>query len=204
MNSQSLLSKPTRAAIVFFLLLAGISMVQARTAKDFFQNSELSDGNNYSPAGTPTGNNDVRLTTPATVLTLNGTDIFPGSINQTNNLSYTIANNNPGTADSTMQLGGSGTNTISPNPADVIYLGCPSCSLTFQGPNASDDGIGVLKLIQNFQGAGAQFNVAQPGATLNITSDLQIDGSLTKVGSGTLNFSNDTITTFGGADFYGE
>ena len=191
MNSQSLLSKPTRAAIVFFLLLAGISMIQARTAKDFFQNSELSDGNNYSPAGTPTGNNDVRLTTPATVLTLNGTDIFPGSINQTNNLSYTIANNNPGTAESTMQLGGSGTNTISPNPADTIYLGCASCSLTFQGPNASDDGIGKLRLLPTGE---AQFDVAQPGATMNVTADIAIRGSLTKVGSGTLNFSNNTLT----------
>ena len=125
MKSQSLVSRPTRNAIVFFLLLAGISMVQARTAKDFFQNSELSDGNNYSPAGTPTVNNDVRLTTPATVLTLNGTTLSVGSVNQTNNLSYTIANNNPGTADSTLQLGGSGTNTVSPNADDVIYLGVP-------------------------------------------------------------------------------
>ncbi len=93
-------------AIVFFLLLAEISMVQARTAKDFFQNSELSDGNNYSPAGMPSVANDVRLTTPATVLTLNGTTLSVGSVNQTNNLSYTIANNNPGTADSTVQLAG--------------------------------------------------------------------------------------------------
>ena len=191
MKTQSLVSLPTRNAVVFFLLLGGISMVQARTAKDFFQNSEPLDGNNYSPVGTPTVNNDVRLTTPATVLTLNGTNLSVGSVNQTNNLSYTIANNNPGTADSTLQLGGSGTNTISPNADDVIYLGCPSCSLTFQGPNASDDGIGVLRLVQN---GAAQFNVAQAGATLNITSDLRIDGSLTKVGSGTLNFQQRHFT----------
>jgi hypothetical protein len=194
MKSQSLVSRLTRAAIVFFLFLAGTSMVQARTAKDFFQNSELSDANNYSPAGTPTNGNDVRLTTSATVLTLNGTNLSGGSVNQTNNLSYTIANNNPGTANSMLQLGGGdGIDTIGGNPADVIYLGCPSCSLTFQGANASEDGIGVLKLIQN---GGAQFNVAQSGGTLNIASDLLIDGHLTKVGSGTMNF-NGTITSSG-------
>ena len=90
-----------------------------------------------------------------------------------------------------MQLGGSGTNTISPNPADTIYLGCASCSLTFQGPNASDDGIGRLKLLPTGE---AQFDVAQPGATMNVTADIAIRGSLTKVGSGTLNFSNNTLT----------
>jgi hypothetical protein len=197
MKSQSLVFRPTRNAIVFFLLLAGISMVQARTAKDFFQNSELSDGNNYSPSGTPTGNNDVLLTTPATVLTLNGTTLSVGSLNQTNNLSYTIANNNPGTANSTLVVGGSGTNSISPNPADILYLGCPSCSLTIQRANASDDGIGVLRLVQNGAGPAApQFNVAQAGATLNVATDFQIS-FLTKIGAGTLNFSNGTITVFG-------
>jgi hypothetical protein len=191
MKSKSRGSQPARAAIVFFLLLAGAAIAQARTAKDFFQNSELSDGNNYSPAGTPTASNDVRLTSSATVLTLNGTNLSVGSLNQTNNLSYTIANNNPGTANSVLFLGGGdGINTIGGNPADVIYLGCATCSLTFQGPNASDDGIGTLKLTQN---AAAQFNVAQSGASLNIGTDLTIDGQLTKVGAGTMNFSNQTI-----------
>ncbi len=201
MKSQSLLYTPTRATSVFFLLLAGISLVQARTAKDFFQNSELSDGNNYSPTGTPTENNDVRLTSPVTVLSLNGTNLSAGSVNQTNNLSYTIVNNNPGTTDSTLQLGGGDEiNTIGGNRADVVYLGCASCSLTFQGPNASEDGIGVLKLLLK---PVTQFNVAQAGAALNIASDLVIDASpevnsiLTKVGSGTLNFSHGTIGSSG-------
>ena len=137
MKSQSLVSRPVRAAVVVLLLLAGISIVQARTQKDFFQNSELSDANNYSPAGTPTASNDVLLTSPATVLTLNGMNLSMGSVNQTNNLSYTIVNNNPGTANSMLTLGGGdGINTLGGNPADVIYLGCATCSLTFQGPNA--------------------------------------------------------------------
>jgi hypothetical protein len=194
MKLQSVFSKPARAAIVFFLFLGGISVVQARTAKDFFQNSELSDANNYSPAGTATENNDVRLTTSASVLTLNPTNLNFGSINQTNNLSYTIANNNPGTQDNILFLGGGdGINTVSGNSFDVIYLNCPSCSMTFQGPNASDDGIGVLKL-KNF--TTMQFDVVQSGATLNIAADLQMVG-LAKIGSGTLNFSNNTITTVG-------
>ena len=81
-------------------------MVQARTEKDFFQGSELANGNNYSPLGFPTSANDLLLTTPATALTLNGTSLVIGSLNQTNNLSYTIANNNPGTLDSTVVVGG--------------------------------------------------------------------------------------------------
>jgi hypothetical protein len=178
--------------VVFWLFVAAVNMVQARTPKDFFQGSELSDGANYSPTGTPTVSNDVLLTSTATVLTLNGTNLSVGSVNQTSNLSYTVVNNNPDTADSLLYLGGGdGINTIGGDPADVIYLGCATCSLTFQGPNGGD-GIGVLKLIQN---QGAQFNVAHAGATLNIASDLFIDGHLTKVGSGTLNFSDDTITT---------
>lgn len=159
--------------------LAAISVVQARTQKDFFQNSELSDGNNYSPAGTPTGNNDVRLTTPTTVLTL-GANLTVGSVNQTNIQSYTISSANGSTLD---LGGGDGNNTIG-GPSDIIYVGGATSSLTFQSPIK-------LRLMGN-----AQFDVAQAGATLNIASDLIFffSSQLTKVGAGTLNFSGPTLT----------
>jgi hypothetical protein len=180
MKSQSLVFTPTHPAVVVLLLLAGMSGVHARTPKDFFQNSELSDGNNYSPAGTPAASNDVRLTTAATVLTL-GTNLSVGSANQTSNLSYTIGSANSSILD---LGGGDGNNTIGGNPADVIYVGGATSSLTFQSPLK-------LRLMGN-----AQFNVAQAGATLNIASDLIFffSSQLTKVGAGTLNFSGPTLT----------
>ena len=159
MKSRSLVSRPTYFAVVVLLLLAGISMVQARTQKDFFQNSELSDGNNYSPAGTPTASNDVRLTTPATALSLSA-NLSVGSVNQTNNLSYAIGSPNAARLD---LGGGDGNNTIGGNTADIIYVGGATSSLTFQSPLS-------LRLI----GFNAQFNVAQAGATLNIASDLDL------------------------------
>ena len=177
------------SSILIWSFAVAVASVQARTPKVFFQGSELSDGNNYSPAGVPSQGNDVNLTSLATVLTINGTNLSLGSVNQTNNLSYTVVNNNPSTVNSILQLGGGdGINSIGGNPADTIYLGCPTCSLTFQGPNGGK-GIGTLKLTLT---SGEQFNVAQPGATLNFASDLVIIGQLTKIGAGTMNFSNQT------------
>jgi hypothetical protein len=55
--------------------------------------------------------------------------------------------------------------------------------------------------MQNFQTAGAQFTVAQPAATLKHCLGLRIWNTLTKVGPGTLNFSNDSITCFAASVF---
>src|SRR4051794_29528992 len=90
---------------LFFFLIFGVSVSQARTPKDLFQNGDLTNGSNYSPAGTPTSANDLLLSTAATVLTLNGATLDLGSLNQTNNLAYTVSNNAPGTANSTLTLG---------------------------------------------------------------------------------------------------
>src|SRR3712207_6437622 len=126
----------TRCLVTFLLVAvsATFSGAQARPLRDFFQNSDLANGANYLPAGTPTGSDDVVLTSPAFELTLNGSTLGMGSINQTVNVSRTISNNTSTTTNSSISLGGGpGVNTFAPDPADLIYLGCPSCSLTLQG-----------------------------------------------------------------------
>ncbi len=128
------------------------------------------------------------MSSSAIALTLNGTNLTMGSLNQVNNLSRTISNNDPGTTNSTLTLGGGdGNNAIGGDVADLIYLGCSSCSLTFQRANGGD-GIGVLNLSTVQSG---RFDVAQGNATLNISSNVSIGFStfLTKTGAGTLNFS---------------
>jgi autotransporter-associated beta strand protein len=173
-----------------FLLPAAIGslpVAEARPLKDFFQNSDLTNGANYLPAGTPTGDNDVVLTSPASAVTLNASNLTMGSVNQTVNVSRTVSNNAAGSTNSSISLGGGpGVNTFAPDPADLIYLGCPSCSLTLQGPNG-DDGLGVLRL--SFSGGG-NLNVAQ-GATLNVSAALNfpVSAGIKKTGLGTLNIS---------------
>jgi hypothetical protein len=130
-----------RRRLLFLLpcLIASLSIAQARTPKDFFQNSALTDGANYLPAGTPTATNDLVLSSPATALRLDASNLAIGSLNQAQNVSRTISNNTATSTNSILTLGGGdGINTVAPNPADVIYLGCPSCSLTVQGPNGGD------------------------------------------------------------------
>jgi autotransporter-associated beta strand protein len=169
------------------LLATSPIVAQARTLKDFFQNSDLTAPGNYAPPSVPTGSDDVLLSSSAIALTLNGTTLTMGSVNQVNNLSRTISNNDPNATNSTLMLaGGDGNNTLGGNVADLIYLGCASCGLTFQGPNGGD-GIGVLALSTAQSG---RFDVAQAGATLNITSNFTVgfSSTLTKTGAGTLNF----------------
>src|SRR3954452_3106506 len=95
-------------AFLLLQLVGGINVCHARTPKELFQNGDLTNANNYSPAGIVTSANDLLLSTSTTALTLNGTTLSAGSINQTNNLAYTLSNNAPGTANSTITIGVSG------------------------------------------------------------------------------------------------
>jgi hypothetical protein len=166
------------------ILLATASLGLARTTKEFFQNSDLTDGNNYLPSGVPGASNDVIFTTPAIMLELNGTQLSMGSVNVTSNQAYLVSNNTPGTANSSLVLdGGDGINNVAPNPADVIYVGGATSTLTFQRLNG-DDGIGTLSL----DAGDGNFDVAEAGATLNISASLSI-GFPTKIGEGTMNIA---------------
>jgi hypothetical protein len=167
-----------------------VTASHARTPKDLFQNGDMTTGANYSPAGAPSSANDLLISTATTALTLNAASLGAGSINVTNNSSYTISNNADGTANSTLTLGFGGTNgTSGANPADIIYLSGPTSTLTFQGPNGGD-GIGTLAV--SVSGGNYNFNVVQAGATLNISSSLALpfgNGGFTKTGAGTMNLS---------------
>jgi fibronectin-binding autotransporter adhesin len=159
----------------------------AGTEKDFFQNSDLNDGNNYNPAGLPSSANDVLLMTSATALNLNGASLSMGSLNQTNNAAYTISNNASDSTSSVIALGG-GTNTVGGNPRDLIDLGGATSSLTLQGANGGT-GSGTLNIGLN---ASGDFDVAQLNATLNISAIVNtgVSQTVTKTGAGTLNVSN--------------
>lgn len=165
-----------------------IASAEARSPRIFSQNSDLLNPANYTPTGTPAATDDVILSSAAAVLTSNGTNLNMGSVNEVSGLARTISNNAPGIADSVLTLGGGdGLNGAGGNPADLVYVGCNSCSLTFQGPNG-DDGIGLLRL---FVAQSGFFDVAAAGATLNISSPVSLLGqaSITKTGAGILNLS---------------
>jgi hypothetical protein len=174
-----------------FLLPAAMAippLAQARPLKEFFQGSDLTNPANYLPA-TTTGSYDVVLSSPESALTINASSLGMGSLNQTVNVSRTISNNAEGSTESRISLGGgTDVNTFAPNPNDMIYLGCSSCSLTLQGPNGGD-GLGVLRLEPRNINNG-NFNVAQ-GATLNISTAmvLSLNAGIVKTGLGTLNIS---------------
>ncbi len=59
-------------------LSSGNAIGFAGTEKDFFQNGDLNDGNNYSPTGLPLSSNDVLLTTTAAALNLSGASLSTG------------------------------------------------------------------------------------------------------------------------------
>jgi hypothetical protein len=61
----------------------------AGTLKEFSQGSNLADGNNYTPSGTPTMAHDVLLATEESILT-GGRQTTMSSLNQTNEANYTI------------------------------------------------------------------------------------------------------------------
>jgi autotransporter-associated beta strand protein len=186
------------ALTLLTLLATSVIVAEARTVKDFFQNSDLTVPANYAPPGVPSGSDDVLLSSSAVVLTLNGSNLTMGSLNQVDNVSRTISNNEPSTANSTLTLGGGdGSNVVGGHVDDLIYVGCASCSLTLQGPNGGN-GIGVLNLGTAQSG---RLNVAQPNAILNIFSFLSVGSStvLTKTGAGMLNFRGNQISGFNAA-----
>jgi hypothetical protein len=176
--------------------IAAPASAPAGTLKSFTQNTDLTDGNNYSPAGAPTSSNDVLLTTSATALTLNGTgtSLSMGSINQTNGASYTISNGTSGAATSSLNLGAFGlVNSVSPNPGDWLYIGGANSVLTIQGAN-SGSGTGRLNLSLFYPGSPVRLNVADATSVLNISATINMPNTVTKAGAGTMNLSG----SFGG------
>ena len=185
-------------ATIFLWFVVEVDLSLAGTPKDFFQNQDLNDGNNYLPPGTPTDANDVLLTTSSESLFMNATDLAMESLNQTNNMAYVISNNTSGSTNSTLTLGNNATNSIGGDPGDLIYLGGATSSLTIQGSNGGS-GSGVLNLnISSSSFNGINFDVAQAGATLNISANLGLGThAFTKTGAGTLNLGG-VVSTFGG------
>ncbi|MGZ8845121.1 MAG: beta strand repeat-containing protein, partial [Pyrinomonadaceae bacterium] len=169
-------------------------MPVAGTENDFFQNTSMNTLGNYT-LGLPTNIQDVLLTTSGTALTIAGapTTRNMGSLDQTNNNAYTIRNSTGTANNSTLNLGGGGTtNSIAgSNGSDLIFLGGTTSSLTIQGPN-TDGGTGVLNTVVLADG---NFDVANSGATLNLSSILSGNFNLTKSGAGKLTLSG--ANTFG-------
>ncbi len=185
---------PRRFLVATFTLsLITASLAPAATQKDFFQNSDLNNGNNYNPAGLPSLSFDVLLTTPATALMLNGASLSMSSLNQLNASSYVISNNTPAATNSDIILAPQGGNSIGANGNDAIYLGGANANLTIQGANGGG-GTGLLTL----QVVG-NIDVAQASSTVTLSAALRTSASLviTKTGAGVLNLSNE-LNAFGG------
>ncbi len=183
------------AAILAAAVLCLVSVTSlAGTEKDFFQNTDLNNGSNYTPPGLPTGSSDVLLTTNAAVLMLNGASLSMSSLNETNNFAYVISNNTLGSTNSSIGLAPGG-NSIGADPFDAIYLGGNNSSLTIQGPNGSGNGNGTLSLSI----PSGNLDVAQAGSVLSISAQIIVFASqyVTKTGAGELNLSG-TYVEFGG------
>jgi autotransporter-associated beta strand protein len=180
------LYRRTVTAFVIAVLAAATHTGFAGTQKSFFQNNNLNDGNNYSPAGLPSSANDVLLTTSAAALNLSGASLSMGSLNQTNTAAYTVSNNTSDSTTSFITLGG-GTNTVGADPNDLIYLGGATSSLTLQGANGGT-GSGILVIGTTSDG---NIDVAQTNSTLNISAAFNTGAShiTVKTGAGTLNVS---------------
>ncbi|MDQ6656023.1 MAG: hypothetical protein M3Y80_09445, partial [Verrucomicrobiota bacterium] len=142
------------AALSIFLVAATPSS-RASIQKQFFQNGDLTDGNNYSPSGVPTSTTDILLTTPVLALTLNSGSIGAASLNQLNNSAYTISN---GSLTLVPQFGGG--NSVSPSSADAIYLGGTSSHLTIQ----ATAGFAMA----------SNLDVAQSGAVLDLAGTVNV------------------------------
>jgi autotransporter-associated beta strand protein len=169
------------AATTTFLFLATVSGL-ATVEKDFFQNADLNNGNNYNPPGLPVGGlgggSDVLLTTTSTSLTVNGGSLTMGSLNQLNNLAYVISDGGTITLNPF-------NNVVGANANDAIYLG---------GSNSSLSILGTLSL--QVSGSGiCNFDVAQAGSTLNVAAriDMLNTNTLTKTGAGMLNLSGQYV-----------
>src|SRR3954469_21285206 len=99
------------------LICAAAHPATASVQQTLFQNGDLSNGANYTPAGAPGSTTDIILATPVTSLTTNGAFLQFASLNQLNNAAYTISG---GTL--SIVPGNGGGNSVSPNSSDAIYL----------------------------------------------------------------------------------
>jgi autotransporter-associated beta strand protein len=175
-----------------FFLSSPLPDAMTGTAKLFFQNTDMTADNNYSPFGAPTSINDVRITrTSSPSLRVTAGTLTVESLNVDNGNSFTISNGTGTATNSTIKLGNpSGfTNAFSGTSDDLIYL-TNNSSLTIQGPNASF-GTGTLSVALMSSG---NFNV---GTASSLTISSVISGaskSITKTGGG--------IATLTGANTY--
>jgi len=177
---------PLLPVLVSLCGLLALDDLQARTPRQFSTGSDLSNGANYTPPGTPSLTNDILLNSSQASLGTPGTNVSMGSIDVTNGLSYTISNTTSGSGDCQLIIGGGdGINTISPTSSDIIYVAGNS-PLTLQRINGGN-GIGQLSL--SF--LGGTLNVADPGGVLNISAGFtqSVSTQLRKIGRGTLNIS---------------
>ena len=154
------------------------------TLDTFSIGTDLTVGTNYS-AGLPTKASDVVLTTPSTALTVSGSTLTMGSLNELvgNTTAYTISNATAGTTNSVLTLGGTGGNTDTATGAaanDLIYLGDAN-TLSIVGST----GTGTLAVALGI-GTG-NFDVANASGVLNISAVVTgASMGLTKSGAGEL------------------
>ena len=167
------------------------------SAKDFFQNTDMTSGSNYSPSGAPTNTDDVRITRSSTTdLRITGGNVTMESLSVDNGNTYAIRNATGGATSRNLTLGNSAgfTNTFSGVANDLIYL-TGSSILTIQGPN-TDGGTGVLNVVLASTG---NFNIGT-GSTLTVSSIISESGgsrAITKTGGGTAILSGANTFTGG-------
>jgi hypothetical protein len=178
-KSSPRVTVPSSLRLVLFLVSFAFCAESSwgGTEKDFFEGSDLSNANNYNPAGVPTNQNDVLLTTTSNALS---GSLTVNSLSQTNSNTYTMDG---------VDVDTTSVNSIS-GSFDAVYLGGNATNLTI-GTLVLDNTIGAL-------------NVAQPNAVLTI-NQVQYPyslyaGTLVKTGSGTLNVTH-RITTSNSASF---
>ncbi len=177
-----------RTLVLTALLAASVAQTEGRTPKEFANGSDLTNPNNYSPAGLPSNANDVLLLTGSNSLSIDATTLNMGSLNTFNAASYTISNNTAGSTNSTLNLGGGdGVNSISGVSTDLIYTGAATSTFTFERINGGN-GIGQLGV---FFAQGGTLNVAQSGAMLDMKGGFgaQVSSQVTKIGRGTMRIS---------------
>jgi autotransporter-associated beta strand protein len=196
---QSIVRSLVGTLIVYASLTALISgaistasNVFAGNPKDFTggtsgNGTDMTSSSNYSPSGTPTNTDDVRITrSSSSDLRITSASVTMESLTVANGGSYAIRNATTGSTSRNLTLGNSAgfTNVFSGVADDLIYL-TGSSSLTIQGPN-TDGGTGVLNIVLASSG---NFNIGT-GSTLTISSAISGSGqSITKTGGGTVTLS---------------
>jgi autotransporter-associated beta strand protein len=164
------------AALLLSLLVpGGGAMAVAGITRDFFQNADMTDANNYLPAGL---GGDVRLTTPVTAL-IGGVTL--DSLSHTNELNYTVG----GLSFSGMSTGGAGIYVTGENSSLTAGLSFEVPPMTF---DVAQPG-GTLNISGNMN-IGGQFGgtVAKMGrGTMNLRGLVTARSGGFSVNGGTLN-----------------